>query len=410
MFKRMFLGLLASFLAVPAALAVTSFTGEEDGAFYNIVVPDTWNGTLVIWNHGYSFNPMLANPPSLGPLAGLQLSEGFAVAASSYSQSQWAVFKSKQDLQHLVNIFKEKVGKPVSVIVTGGSLGGIVTADALENANLGNVIGAYPICGALAGSRAWDGALDFRLTYDVICGDVPGAAIPGGATGLPSQFYPFSEDDMIAALQTCTGIFAPSAFRMPEQKMRLDKLLASTKLPESFIPTVLGFAVFGMADLIYDEGKLKGRQGMGNVGVVYDDSFVDANIQRVKTQPGAANRLAKNYLPQGNVGDVKIVSIHTDKDGLVIIENEKEYQDVVNAGNLTVAVVVEAVPTHCGFSPAEVTAGWEALRGWLIGSPQPGAAQIQGLCQILEGAGVPGPCRIDPAFVIPDMDGRIPPR
>lgn len=411
MIERIFLGLLASLLVSPAAIAQSSFTGKAGGAFYNIAVPETWNGTLVIWNHGYSFDPSLADPPSLGPLAGLQLAEGYAVAASSYSQSQWAVFRTTRDLQHLVNVFEEKVGTPDSIIISGGSLGGIVTADALENSNIGNVIGAYPICGVLAGSRVWDGALDVRLTYDAICGDVPGAAIPGGATGLPSQFYPLTEPGMATALHACTGFFAPAAFRTPDQQSRLDHLIASTQLPESFIPTVLGFGVFGIADLIHDRGKLNGRQGMGNVGVVYDDPDVNANIERVAVNPGAARRLADNYRPTGDIGDVKIVSIHTSKDGLVIVENEKEYQDVVNAENLTVAIVAEALPTHCGFTAAELTAGWESLRGWLAGLPQPSAASIQGTCQFLEGAGLaPGPCRIDPAFVIPDMDDRVKPR
>lgn len=411
MFKRMFVGLLASLFFSSIVLAQTSFTGKSNGAFYNIAVPVAWNGSLVIWNHGYSFNPMLENPPDLGPLAGLQLAEGYAVASSSYSQSQWAVFKTTQDLQHLVNVFKEQVGTPTSIIVTGASLGGIVTADVLENANLGNVVGAFSFCGALAGSRVWDGALDIRLTYDAICEGVPGAAIPGGPTGLPSQFYPFSEEDLGFALQACTGIFIPPVARTPDQQARLDQLLDSTQLPENFIARDLGFAVFGIADLIFDRGKLNTRQGMGNTGVVYDDSSVNADIERVAVNRGAAQRLSDNYKPVGDVGNVKIVSMHTDKDGLVIVENEKEYQDVVSAANLTVAIVVEDIPSHCMFNPAEVTAGWESLRGWLAGLPQPNAAQIQGTCQFIEGAGLAaGPCRIDPGFVIPDMDGRIKPR
>ncbi len=105
--------------------------------------------------------------------------------------------------------------------------------------------------------------------------------------------------------------------------------------------------------------------------------------------------------------------MHTDKDGLVIVENQSEYQGVVDADNLTVGVAVEAEPTHCGFSPAELVAGWESLRGWLAGAPQPTAASLQGTCQVIEatqGALFSGPCRIDPTFVIPDMDGRIAPR
>ena len=117
----------------------------------------------------------------------------------------------------------------------------------------------------------------------------------------------------------------------------------------------------------------------------------------------------KYFTPRGDVGAVRIVSLHTDGDGLVIVENEKEYADVVPAGNLTTAIVDEAENTHCGFTGSETAAGWESLRGWVAGGPQPTAAGTQGLCGFISGF-APGQCRINPAFVIPDPDGRIRPR
>ena len=385
----------------------------EGGAYYSIAVPPGWNGDLVIWNHGYDFNP-IAPSPGLGPLAPVQLSQGYAVAASSYQQNQWAVFTTREDLEELIEVFKETVGEPNNVIITGASLGGIVTADALERASIDNVIAAYPFCGALAGSRVWDGAFDIRLTYDAICGSVPGAVIPGGATGLP-EGSAFSGTDLALATNACMGTLTPPAFRTPDQQSRLDRFLASTKIPENFIITDMGFAAFGINNLIFDPRKLKGKQGVGNQGVEYDDPLVNESIQRVRAKRGAAKKLTRNFTPEGDLeGEgIKIVSIHTDKDGLVIVENEKEYQDVVGPENLTVATVVEAVPTHCGFTPAELVAGWESLRGWIGGAPQPTAAVLQGTCSFIEatsGGLFPGPCRFDPSFVIPDMDGRIAPR
>ena len=76
----------------------------------------------------------------------------------------------------------------------------------------------------------------------------------------------------------------------------------------------------------------------------------------------------------------------------------------------TTAVVVEATPTHCGFTPAETVTSWESLRGWLAGGTQPTPASMQDACNFIMAGGTPGPCRIDPTFVIPDMDGRIRPR
>jgi hypothetical protein len=371
------------------------------------VVPAPWNGDLVLWNHGFSLSPV-GPVDDLGPLADLQLAEGYAVAASSFQQSGWALFKTGNDLQHLVDVFVASFGAPTNVLVHGASLGGIVTAQAIEEADLGNVVGAYPVCGALAGSRNWDGALDLRLVYDAVCAEVPGAAIPGGASGLPSGSA-LTDTDVALAVHVCTGILVPPELRSADQTARLATILGTFEVPESFLLTDMLFATFAMADLVHDQGKLHGKIGTGNATVLYGDPLIDATIARVSPDPGPANRLAKSYSPTGEVGAVRIVSLHTDKDGLLLVENESEYASVVPPANLTTAVVVETVPSHCGFTGAELVAGWEALRGWVAGGPQPTAAFIQALCLAIEPV-FGGPCRIDPAFVIPDLDGRIRPR
>lgn len=407
------LATLALALVAQAAQADTVLEGATDGgALVKIQVPDVWNGSLVIYNHGFDLGAIVPSTPDLGPLAGLMLSEGYAVAASSYQQNGWALYKTKNDLQNLVGVFKANFGTPAEVLVHGFSLGGIVTAQAIEKANLGNVVGAYPACGAMAGSRSWDGGLDVRLVYDAICGDVPGAAIPGGGTGLPARFteYPFSELDMALAINACMGILTPPAFQTLDQQARLALFLDEVDLPANFILTDMGFAVFALSDLIFDPAKLDGKQGLGNIGVAYDNASIDSTIERVATQPGAENRHKKNYIAKGNIGDVKVVSTHTSGDGLVIVEQQQPYRDSVDPDNITVAVVNEAGNTHCGFSPAELTAGWESLRGWVAGGPQPSVAAIQGACQAIEFGGAPGPCRYDPAFVIPNMDIRVAPR
>ncbi len=414
MLQRIRMGLLATLAVVslaPGVRADTVIEGATDGgALVKIQVPDAWNGSLVIYNHGFDLGAIVPSTPDLGPLAPLMLSEGYAVAASSYQQNGWALYKTKNDLQNLVAVFKANFGTPQTVLVHGFSLGGLVSAQAIEKASLGNVVGAYPACGAVAGSRSWDGAIDLRLVYDVICGGVPGAAIPGGGTGLPARFteYPFTPADLGGALQQCFGLFAPPAFRTPAQQARLALFKDETDLPENFIATDMGFAVLALSDLIFDPAKLDGKQGMGNIGVAYENASIDAAIARVATQPGGANRHAKNYTPNGNVGQVKIVSTHTDGDGLVIVEQEQPYRDAVNPANLTLAVVNESGNTHCGFQQGELVAGWESLRAWVAGGPQPTAASIQATCQFIDPT--PGACRYDPGFVVPSMDGRVPPR
>ncbi|MDH3521052.1 MAG: hypothetical protein OEM49_11405 [Myxococcales bacterium] len=395
------------------ARSVTELTGFSGGAFFRIVVPDEtdpvpWNGNLVLWNHGFSLSPI--GPVSdLGPLAALQLSQGYAVAASSYKQTGWAVFQTNNDLRAMVDVFRANFGEPAEIIVTGASLGGIVTVAAVEKGDLGNVTGAMTLCGAVGGSRNWDGGTDVRLTYDALCADVPGAFLPGGAEGLPADFD-LIQLRLVLAVNACFGV--PFGTSDPQQALvRFGRYLNSTQLPPSFVLTDMGFATSGLQNLVHGRGKLNGKVGVTNVGVTYRDPGIDATIERVTPNPGAANRLARNYTPSGAVGDVKIVSLHTDKDGLVIVENESEFASVVPASNLTTAIAIESGPSHCGFTQGEVVASWESLRGWVGGGSQPSAASIQGTCLFLEANGlVQGPCRVDPGFVIPDMDGRIPPR
>jgi len=407
-------GLVLSLLAAVGfalpAVADTTITGEKKGAFFSITVPTAWNGDLVIYNHGYDFD-FIGPPVSIGGALGdLWLSQGYAVAATGHSMSGWTLFNSKRDTERMVDVFKAEFGAPNDVYVVGFSLGGIVTAQLVEKLQGVNIVGAYPLCGAVAGSRVWDGALDLRLVYDVICGGI--APIPGGATGLPSPGhpgFPFTQVDAVIATSTCMD--TPFVFGVPGAAARRAAFAAVTQLPESFIAGDMVFATLGISNVVYERGKLDGENGMSNIGVTYSDAGINAAIERVTPVNKARRRLQRYFSPKGDVGATKIVSIHTDGDGLVIVENESEYQSVVPASNLTVGIVVEAGNTHCGFTEAEITGGWLALEGWVAGLPQPTASDLQDTCVFADlFLGAAGPCRIDPGFVIPDMDGRIPPR
>lgn len=405
--------LLFCALVPTAAVAQTELEGTTSGgAHYKIVVPDGWTPAagLVIWNHGFSLDP-IGPVTDLGPLVAVQLNEGYAVAASSYSLTGWAVFETAEDNREMVQAFEAAFGVPEQVIVTGASLGGIVTARDIEEGYLGNVVGAFPICGAVGGSRVWDGGFDLRQLYDTICAGVAGGEIPQ-VPGVPYLPPPtLTPDALEAAVDTCTGVDQAPEDRTAEQAARLAKLLALTGLPENFIQTDMSFAVYGLADLLFDPRKLAGAIAFDNAHVVYGDPEIDASIGRVTPDQEARKYLVENYTPSGKVDDVKIVSLHTDKDGLVVIENETSYAAVVPPQNFTLGVIVEDVPSHCFFTPAEVLAGWESLRGWIAGFPQPSATDLQDTCLAIAGGGLAdGPCRIDPDFVLPDVDGRLRPR
>ena len=393
--------------AAPSGSSAVEIEGRNaGGAYYRISVPDNWNRTLVIWNHGFSLSEPSARP-DLGPLVDVQLLEGYAVAASSYRLNGWALFKTNQDLRQLVQVFTGEFGRPDQIIIYGASLGGAVTAAALEKGNLGNVVGALTFCGATAGSRNWDVALDLRLLYDLVCEGMPGGEIPGGPRGLPRNSA-WTDDDIEDAVNACTGVNEPSFLRTRQQKKNLKQILSLAKIPRSFLVQDMLFATEAMADLVYDPQKLRGKPGTGNENVVYGDDYVDQNIRRYRPKPVKEKKLDRNFTPQGKVKGAKVISMHTNKDGLVLLENLSVYAQVVPPQNLTPVVVKESVATHCVFTPGEILAGWEALRDWVDTGEQPTALDIQETCKAIPALGEV--CRIAPNFKLPDPDKRMRPR
>lgn len=404
-----FLALASVALAAPAQAQTTVQGTTAGGATYRITVPEPWNGDLVIWNHGLEMSDPSPGP-DLGPLAAVQLGEGFAVAASSFQQRGWALFRTVKDMRALVKAFEARFGTPGRIVLTGASLGGAVTAQLLEKGKLGNVVGAMISCGAVAGSRNWDGALDLRLTYDAVCSEVPGAAIPGGAEGLPAD-SDLTDAEIELAVEACTGVSRRPSQRTDAQADRLQQILDTVGLDQSFLQTDMWYVTRVMSDLVHERAKLKGKPGVGNVGVRYPVAEVDAAIERVEPRSSSARRLAKNYTPSGRSGAARIVAIHTDKDDLVVVENLGHYRELVDPARIVAAVAVEETPSHCGFTAAEGVAGWETLLAWINGGDQPTVDSMQSLCELLAGSGVlPGPCRFDPDYRFGDLDDRIPPR
>lgn len=401
--------LLAAAAWPSLAVAQQEVTGTTaGGARYRIAVPAVWNGSLVVWSHGLTMEAP-GEPPDLGPLAQIQMAEGFAVAATSFRQVGWALFKTVPDTRALVAAFEARFGRPDRVLLHGASLGGLVSAQLLEKGGLGNVPGALLWCAPVAGSRNWDGALDLRLAYDAVCDGVAGAAIPGGAEGLPAGSI-LSDEEITAAVEACTGVGSARQRRTAEQRRRLRTLLDVAGIHESFLQTDMWYVTRVMADLVHDRRKLRDRVGVGNAGVVYRDPDVDAAIARVVPRAGAARRLTRSYTPSGRIGDASVLALHTDKDDLVVVENLSAYAARVPAGQLVAAVAVEDEPSHCGLSVPEALASWEAFVDWVDGGPAPTPASLQELCGRLALLGLGQGCRIDPQFTIGDLGDRIAPR
>ncbi|MCH8506643.1 MAG: hypothetical protein LAT50_20345, partial [Ectothiorhodospiraceae bacterium] len=124
--------------------------GELDGAGYRIEVPDTWNGTLVMYAHGYRGDEpdLTVDIPELRPHL---LDRGYAWAASSYRANHYDVRSGVEDTNRLARYFREEFGSPdMMTYIIGQSMGGHVAAAAIEEETMEQANNGYSYDGVLA--------------------------------------------------------------------------------------------------------------------------------------------------------------------------------------------------------------------------------------------------------------------
>ena len=410
------------------------------GAYYTIAKPEGWTQKdgLVIWNHGFQsfltgfqtadllsiLNPSwdgyysgeVQAKPGLGPYAETILAEGYAMAASSYSQTGWAVFDSHISNSELYNRFltivtEEELGAPDQFYIIGGSLGGIVTIRDIEADLIPNPDGALILCGAVAGSINWYEAFDLRMIYEAVCDSVPGA-------GLPQPWYErpellFGEVEFIDSLNKCTNISSRLLIDEndpmevytwelinPDAANRLNKILEKAKIENIyFLGLNLWYAVFQIPRLINDVAQLNGLIPFENVGIDYNDDSINQSSLRTIALPSAEDTLLANYTPSGNIGSTKIVSIHTSHDGLVRVQNQSALINTLPENQLTVGIVDDSnSPSHCGFSTDEGLAAWVELTDWVNGSIQPTPLDLDTTCRT--SAANQDNCNYDPSLAV----------
>ena len=425
----LFIAAMALFCA-STANAERVFTGTTaSGAYYRIAVPDTWKSgdSLVLFQHGLTFET--SDPtPSLGPIAHLQLSEGYAIAASSYSQRTWALFTAPDDNAQLLAVFKQQVGTPGAIIPYGGSLGGLIALKLAEDLRFAPVPGVYAACPPAAGSRVWDEAIDLRLAYDVVCkdaGDLPTGDAPYpwayNLNDIPDNLSDLQDEaqllQTLVPINQCTGIDLPDFLRNGAMKRRLAQLMGLAHITdEKFFVTNVGYATYALSDLVRAPDKLDDLSPFSNIGVDYTadsggDATINANIARIQGDPLASLyfRWAADF--RGRIAPTtKVISIQTSRDQLVIPANQYVLRQTLPGTQLTSALVNESAPSHCGFSAAEGAAGWEALRAWIGGHAQPKVADLQTTCNAAIHAGAAGPCRYDASVSVPSFDSQVRPR
>ena len=144
---------LALAAAVPATAATTHATGTtSDGGTWIADVPSNWNGTLLLYSHGYgTLSPQDAPDPNTEAAL---LTDGYALAGSGYDPngSLWALGSAVRDQFQTLQAVKKTVlpSRPRQVLAFGTSMGGLISALEDQQSN-GRLDGALTTCGLVAG-------------------------------------------------------------------------------------------------------------------------------------------------------------------------------------------------------------------------------------------------------------------
>jgi putative CocE/NonD family hydrolase len=366
--------------AVDQTAGAQSFQGQlSSGAAWSAQVPEKWNGTLLLFSHGYS---PVARAPELAPpkVKEALLAEGYALAASAYSSTGWALAEAVPDQIATLDAFAQKFGKPRRTIAWGASMGGLVSV-ALAEKYPQRIDAALPSCGSIAGSIAMmNEALDGAFAFKVLL--APDSDIK----------LVHIDDDPINAARVEAAL--ASAVKTPAGRARLALASAVAQLPEwsgafesppeaGDIERQVDEAAKTFARGVFlprvDQERRAGGVFSWNTGVDYraqlaasgradwvKQLYAKANLNldqdlaalerapRIAADAHAVDYMRSNYVPNGQVR-VPVLSYHTIGDGLTVPAQQAAYLSLAQSQGSgdQVALAWVGRAGHCNFSSAE---------------------------------------------------------
>lgn len=370
------------FAALPGA---TAYWGVHTGAGFRAEVPGNWNGSLVVWAHGFRGTGLELTVDN-HPLRALLIPLGFAWAASSYSRNDYDITSAVQTTHALVQRFNGLVGRPGRVYLTGASLGGHVTAVSIEQYPHA-YDAALPICGVLGDYELFDYFLDFNVAAQQL--GTGSSQFPVD----PVQYITFTVPQIKANLSLVPGGW-PNLLNAAGQNLKnLTELRSGGERPNFdeawfFWNTFPAFAS-GPGNFLFDlgtgDGSLPRAPGVGidNSDVVYqfdtdpnlsaqEQAFNDG-VVRVSADPqGRKGGLAQVPRISGDIG-IPVLTLHNLGDLFVPVHNEVEYVTRVNAHGKRDLLVQRAIRGvgHCNFTAAEFSGAFLDLVAWVEAGIKP---------------------------------------
>jgi hypothetical protein len=390
---------LALAATVPAMAATTHATGTtSDGGGWIADLPSNWNGTLLLYSHGYgTLSPQDAPDPNSEAAL---LNAGYALAGSGYDPngSLWALGSAVRDQFQTLQAVKKTVlpSRPRQVLAFGTSMGGLISALEDQQSN-GRLDGALTTCGLVAGGIQLNNyQLDGEYALDKLL------------AGNDAKLVNYSSQGDAAAAATILSNAAAQAQTTPEGRARLALAMSlmdvTTWAAGETMPGVYDYSgqeqeqydmefVANPVPIFVETARQQielaaGGNGGWDVGVnfakVLSHSSYYAEVHALYRAAGLSLRgdlnaltrganirasdkavrwLQQTSVPTGHL-QVPELDLHTIADQLVPVQQENYYHGLVRkAGdNRLLRQAFVARQEHCNFMPGELVAGVQALQ------------------------------------------------
>ncbi|GAB3165720.1 alpha/beta hydrolase [Amycolatopsis stemonae] len=430
--------LLAAGLASPAEAADAGHHSGQlpDGATWVADVPAAWNGTIILYSHG--FGPLVAQDAPDGATAAALLSEGYALVGSSYSgPSWWALESAAGDQFAALGELEARIGTAKRTIAWGTSMGGLVSAREAEDRH-DRIDGALTTCGLVAGALNLD---DYQLHGEYALSHLL-------APGQPVKLVRYGSQDEAAAAAATLAKVTSDAQATPAGRARIalaaalmnvstwytgaappaprDYETQEAQQEQTLTGFVLGFVMTGRHQVeLAAGGNSAATRGTDYRALLARSSHLpqvrdlyrhaglnlDADLAKltrdadITADPGAVATLARTSVPTGRLRAPEL-NVHTIADQLVPVEQENWYARRVGDGHLLRQAFVEGTG-HCAFQASETIAALHALEARISTGRWGDVAEPE---RLNAAAGTGRYLRYAPGHLVGSDPGPTPPR
>lgn len=382
--------LMTALLTAPATADTepTVHEGTIDGSQYLVKVPDDWNGTLVLFSHGYypdfiEFPPMPIALSTADSTATWLLDHGYALAASNFRTPEgFAVEDALRDQVRLLDWFEDNVGRPRRTISSGMSMGGGI-AVLLAERNPHRFDGVLAQCGEFDMLGTWNVSLDINFAVRTLLTDDPTiqlvnvddpqatvAALHAGIEEARTSETGLAKLALIAALGNLPGWIsahdpAPTGLwdtiRAQASWVDLGYVQGSGTLARTDLERRAGGNPSWNTGIDYRHqlsisGKLDTvRQAYAAAGADLDADLAELNAApRIAADPRAVKYMYRYTVARGTT-PAPVVTLHNPADGGTIADQVRWYAE--QTGDRRVRHLWADRGNHCAFSAAdEITA------------------------------------------------------